>query len=600
MKRLFNLRVATKIYMLIVLFVMSVIGASWAEIKVFEKNLYEARELHLHDVVTVVVSRLEILEMMVKSGEMSLEDAQATSAKLLASVRYGDGNDGYIFAIDYTGTIVAHARADLLGTNHWDVADSNGVEYFQEMISDAKSDGGGTTYYMWDRGTDAATEDFAQKMSVSVAFEPWGWIVGTGVFTDELDAKVDSFVLNIVEALAIGSLIALIVGGLVARSVARPINRLKDRMMTMSEGNFDDEVPYADGRNEVAQMAQSILVFRDELKAKADMEAAEESQRLAREEDLRMQHDIVDDLGQGLNKLASGDLQANISREYTGVYARLREDFNRTASTLRDVIGNIIEVSREIEARSRGINASAQQVAVSSERSASTLEQTAAALEELTNTVTQAAQSAVDVDGIVTAASDRAAESGSVVDHAVGAMNEIEISSKEISKITNVIDDIAFQTNLLALNAGVEAARAGESGQGFAVVASEVRALAGRASEAASEIKTLINASGDEVARGSELVDGAGKALAEISQSVSQISGHVADITSGTKEQSIGLAEINNAMTEIDRSTQQNTAMFQETLSESEILTRHAVELGRRMGQFKLSKQPGNPQAQVA
>ncbi len=170
-------------------------------------------------------------------------------------------------------------------------------------------------------------------------------------------------------------------------------------------------------------------------------------------------------------------------------------------------------------------------------------------------------------------------------------MEMIEGSSKAISNIIGVIDDIAFQTNLLALNAGVEAARAGEAGRGFAVVASEVRALAQRSSEAAKEINDLITSSGQQVQRGVSLVHQAGSALTEIVSSVKNISDHVNAIASSAQEQSLGLAEINDAITELDKATQHNTAMVEETTAASQSLKNQAGLLSKTTSQFQTQDQ---------
>jgi methyl-accepting chemotaxis protein len=181
-----------------------------------------------------------------------------------------------------------------------------------------------------------------------------------------------------------------------------------------------------------------------------------------------------------------------------------------------------------------------------------------------------------------------AENSGQVVGQAVTAMGEIEQSSRQISSIIGVIDEIAFQTNLLALNAGVEAARAGDAGRGFAVVASEVRALAQRSAEAAKEIKAMISASSTQVAAGVNLVGETGKALNRIVGQIAEINGVVSNIAASAQEQATGLNQVNAAVNQMDQVTQQNAAMVEEATASGHSLAEEAEELTRLMSQFKV------------
>jgi methyl-accepting chemotaxis protein len=176
-----------------------------------------------------------------------------------------------------------------------------------------------------------------------------------------------------------------------------------------------------------------------------------------------------------------------------------------------------------------------------------------------------------------------------VVREAVDAMSEIEQSSRQISQIIGVIDEIAFQTNLLALNAGVEAARAGDAGRGFAVVASEVRALAQRSAEAAKEIKTLILASTQQVAQGVDRVDQAGGALERIAGQVAQLNGVVAEIAASAQEQATGLHEVNSAVNQMDQVTQQNAAMVEQATAAAHTLREDTDALSDLIGQFRIA-----------
>lgn len=326
-----------------------------------------------------------------------------------------------------------------------------------------------------------------------------------------------------------------------------------------------------------------ILMGTDVTAARAGIEAAE----LQRAEVERTQSHVVDTLRVALRKLSDGDLTAPITAEVTPQYQGLKEDFNRAQDRLREAIQGVIENATLIRGEASEISSSADDLSRRTEKQAATLEQTAAALDQLTASVKSAAEGAARASQMIGDAKSKAESGGDVVMRAVQAMSAIESSSTRIAKITSVIDGIAFQTNLLALNAGVEAARAGAAGRGFAVVASEVRALAQRSSDAAREISDLISDSGNHVKMGVKLVADTGDALRAIVTSVTEISVQVSDIARSARQQSSGLAEINDAVNQLDQVTQQNAAMFEQTTAASHALTSEAEALSRSMGLFK-------------
>ncbi|MGH1369163.1 MAG: methyl-accepting chemotaxis protein [Maritimibacter sp.] len=331
------------------------------------------------------------------------------------------------------------------------------------------------------------------------------------------------------------------------------------------------------------KLLRIVLIGNDVTDARRSLEeAAAQAKRVKDAQD-----HVVDALRSGLGSLAQGDLTARLDEAFSQDYEQLRVDFNSAVEGLLAAMRGVVENADLITGEAAEISSAADDLSQRTERQAATLEETASALDEMTSSVKSAAEGALHANEIVENARRNAEASGEIVREAVEAMSEIESSSTQISKITGVIDDIAFQTNLLALNAGVEAARAGEAGRGFAVVASEVRALAQRSSDAAREINELISASGAQVKRGVDLVDQAGGALKGIVESVSEISQNVSDIAVSSQEQSAGLAEINSAMNQLDQVTQQNAAMFEETTAASHALTREAETLAKTMAQFK-------------
>ncbi len=300
-------------------------------------------------------------------------------------------------------------------------------------------------------------------------------------------------------------------------------------------------------------------------------------------------------LGQALSHLARGDLTARLESRFAEAYEPLRADYNTAADKLADALS-------VIEGRVDGLRAGADQIADAAEslarrteRQAASLEETATAMGEITATVSQTASGAKQAADVVTHTRDDVRRSGEVVRQAVEAMNAIEGSSREITQIIGVIDEIAFQTNLLALNAGVEAARAGESGKGFAVVAQEVRALAQRSAEAAREIKQLISTSTHQVETGVGLVGRAGEALEGIVSQITQIDGLVSGIAASAQSQAHGLSQVNGAVTQMDQVLQENAGMVEETSVATQTLNADAGLLADLVGQFDLPRAVSAP-----
>jgi methyl-accepting chemotaxis protein len=290
--------------------------------------------------------------------------------------------------------------------------------------------------------------------------------------------------------------------------------------------------------------------------------------------------------------LSEGDLTAAITEPMEGEMERLRENFNGALVAMASLVRSMQSGVETILGETENLTHASGDLGRRTERQAASLEQTAAALDELLSSVESSSTGARNAATVVGRTRARSTDGRGVVDQTVSAMNDIATSSSQISKITGVIDDIAFQTNLLALNAGVEAARAGESGRGFAVVASEVRALAQRSSDAAREIADLISTSEQQVDQGVALATKAGQVLVEIDALVAEVDTEVQEIASSAGEQTMGLSEINTAVSQLDQVTQQNAAMFEETSAAVSALRAQAGVLAEQSGVFKTDESP--------
>lgn len=294
-----------------------------------------------------------------------------------------------------------------------------------------------------------------------------------------------------------------------------------------------------------------------------------------------------------LSEMATGNLQKEMEGEYQGSFAELQTAINTTINNLRNMVGEIMEASSHVSTSSREISQGNTDLSQRTEEQASSLEETASSMEELTATVKENSEAANKANQLSGTTMQQAESGGKVVEDAVVAMKEINNASREISDIIGVIDEIAFQTNLLALNAAVEAARAGDQGRGFAVVAAEVRNLAQRSASAAKEIKALISNSVDKVNQGTELVNDSGQKLAEIVESVRSVSGLVGEIANASQEQANGIEEVNQAITQMDSMTQQNSALVEEAAAAAEALTEQAGNMLELMSFFKTGDESG-------
>ncbi|WP_337181211.1 methyl-accepting chemotaxis protein [Shinella sp.] len=401
----------------------------------------------------------------------------------------------------------------------------------------------------------------------------------------------------------IGGLIVLatVLAGLyfaVRLLVQKPLASLVSDVATLSEGVYTRPISGQDRSDETGSVAKALEGFRHQLADTRRLEAEADSQRqlteaersrseAERAESGALQRDIVARLADGLDQLSAGNLTFRLSGDFPGEYGKLKADFNSAIASLEETIQTVNASVGNIGGGTSEISKGAADLSHRTEQQAASLEETAAALDELTSQVNSSAENARVAAKSVDTASNDASKSGEVVQKAIDAMRGIETSSREISNIIGVIDDIAFQTNLLALNAGVEAARAGEAGKGFAVVAQEVRELAQRSANAAKEIKTLINTSEVQVREGVDLVGKAGGALENIAEQVIQINGLIRQISSSASEQAVGLKEINAAVNQMDQVTQQNAAMVEETTAASMALNDEAQMLKSLVARFR-------------
>jgi len=299
--------------------------------------------------------------------------------------------------------------------------------------------------------------------------------------------------------------------------------------------------------------------------------------------------------------VANGDLTTRFDAETTGCeIGELMTALKGMNDALHNVVSQVQSGTSTIATASNQIAAGNMDLSQRTEEQASSLEETASSMEELTSTVRQNAENAKQANQLAQAASDVAERGGTIVGQVVDTMGSIDASAKKIVDIIGVIDGIAFQTNILALNAAVEAARAGEQGRGFAVVASEVRNLAQRSAAAAKEIKELIGNSVEQVDIGARLVQQAGSTMDDVVSSVRRVTDIMGEITSASSEQSIGIDQVNTAITQMDQVTQQNAALVEQAAAAAASMQEQAARLADVAASFKLGDEVAQPMPMLA
>ncbi|SDF88858.1 methyl-accepting chemotaxis protein [Rhodobacter capsulatus] len=628
--------ISARIYAIVALAALSLIILSETLLRFAVSNAYEMREQHLSDVTDTAIGVLIDLEAQVQAGTLSPDQARAEGARRLTALRFD--NSGYFYVLDHEAVMLVHpTMPEWIGKSQIGFTDPYGKKIFVEMIKVAETAGSGEVHYHFKKPDSDTPEE---KIGFVRDFAPWGWIVGTGSYVTDITAALAHLRNTSLIAMAV-ALVAL--GGAataLARTVTGPFGAVNDRMRQMTGGDTESPVPCTTARGEVGEMARALEVFRASLAEKAELErqrraqeaeiakaeaqardreealrrreqeaeaelqraeAARQSEREAerqrteaeREAQMREQMNIVSALAQGLQALSAGDLTARITETFPPAYEGLRHDFNGAIDKVAGLIASIVQTTDVVETEAGQLGSVSMELGRRTETQAASLEETAAAMNEMAASVAQSVEGARSAAQAVNRTRATTATGREVVRQTQRAMDDIAQSSDKISRITHVIDDIAFQTNLLALNAGVEAARAGETGRGFAVVASEVRALAQRSSEAAREIAALIDTSSRQVAAGVDLAARSDTALGEIETLVTELDGLLDGIASAAAEQSSGISEVTAAVNQLDQVTQHNAAMFEENSAATQGLLHEARTLKEFSAVFRIAGRAG-------
>jgi len=390
-----------------------------------------------------------------------------------------------------------------------------------------------------------------------------------------------------------------------AKSVDNTMQALGEIMTAISNGNFKARMNQSvEGsfRNNVDNAMQSMDTAIAELghvihqlslgdfsaRVHSDLQGDLDTLKQNTNQSVEQLETAMDEIIQAIVAQSKGDLTVTVVGQYQGELAKLKDAYNQTKEQLNNVLQQVNNSANMVSTASEEVAAGSMDLNDRTQNQAASLEETAASMEELTATIKHNTDNANTADQLSRDARTQAEQGQVVMQDSITAITDIEASSKKIEEIIGLIDSIAFQTNLLALNAAVEAARAGEHGRGFAVVAGEVRNLAGKSADAAKDIKGLIEATSKSITNGSQKIEQTSESLRNINSAIQKVSDVVSEIAAASHEQKQGIEQVNQAITAIDQTTQQNAALVEETTSAAQSMSHESINLTKAVAGFKL------------
>ena len=556
MLRRFRMDVGRRIYALIGLSFIGLVGLSILDSGELASSLRQQKQLELQHLAELALGISKEEYAAAQKGDISDAEAQKRALARTAGLRYG--NSDYFFVTDMTSRMLMHPiSAQLAGKDMSETKDPNGKLLFIEMVDVVRRSGGGFVDYLWPKpGSDKP----APKLTFVTGFAPWNWIIGTGVYVDDLEAQAWTSKKRSLIAAGLVLLFTLAVSVLVARRISGPLQRMTAAMKDVASGKLDVEVPGIGRRDEVGEMAAAVEVFK----------------------------------GNAVARLA---LEAEQKEAETNVIARRKADMRKMADDFEGAVGRIVETvssaSSQLEVSASSLSSTAERaeelaikVASASEQASTNVQSVASATEEMASSVNEISRQVQESARIASEAVDQARSTTERV-------SELSKAATRIGDVVELINTIAGQTNLLALNATIEAARAGEAGRGFAVVASEVKALAEQTSKATGEIGQQISgiqaATRDSVGAIKE-ISGTIEKLSEISSTIAaaveEQGAATQEISRNVQQAAQGTQQVSSSITDVQRGASDTGSASSQVLSAAQTLSGDSNRLKAEVGRF--------------